>query len=123
MSARITRRRFNSEVSVPASTLGPASGVCYCADWGTTMSYLLLALVAASPLSSFLQEAVDRGDVAGAVALVISGDRVIYPEAFGNQDVGRGVPMERGSIFRLDDEAHNFRSSPDARRRRQAHAR
>ena len=44
--------------------------------------YLLLALLSASPLSSFLQEAVERGDVAGVVALVISGDRVVYHEAF-----------------------------------------
>src|SRR5512142_1968619 len=66
---------------------------------GVIMSYLLLALVAASPLSSFLQEAVDRGDVAGVVALVMSGDRIAYHEAFGKQDVGRGIPMARDSIF------------------------
>jgi CubicO group peptidase (beta-lactamase class C family) len=46
-----------------------------------------------------LQEAVDRGDPVGVVALVISGDRVVYHEAFGKQDVGRGVPMAPGSIF------------------------
>jgi CubicO group peptidase (beta-lactamase class C family) len=65
------------------------------------MTCLLLALVSVSSLSSFLQEAVDRGDVPGVVALVISGDRVVYHEAFGKQDVGRGVAMERGSIFRI----------------------
>ena len=63
------------------------------------MTSLLLALLSLSSLSSFLQEAVDHGDVTGVVALVISDERIIYHEAFGKQDVGRGVPMERGSIF------------------------
>lgn len=63
------------------------------------MTSLLLALLSLSPLSSFLQEAVDRRDVTGVVALVISGDRVVYHEAFGMQDVGRGIAMRRDSIF------------------------
>jgi CubicO group peptidase (beta-lactamase class C family) len=63
------------------------------------MTSVLLALLAVSPLSPFLQEAVDRGDVVGVVALVISSDRVVYHEAFGKQDVGRGIPMARDSIF------------------------
>ncbi len=68
---------------------------------GNPMTALLPALVTASPLSSFLQEAVDRGDAAGVVALVISGDRIVYLEAFGKQDVGRSLPMKRDSIFRI----------------------
>jgi methyl acetate hydrolase len=99
-SARMTRRRFNSEMSAPASTLRPPRGVCYCAYRGTSM-YLLLALLSASPLSSFLQEAVERGDVAGVVALVISDGVIVYHEAFGKQDVGRSIPMARDSIFRI----------------------
>src|SRR5438105_3345911 len=65
------------------------------------MTSLLVAMVLASPLSSFIQQAVDRGDIAGAVALLISEDRVVYHEAFGKQDVGRNLAMERGSIFRI----------------------
>ena len=61
--------------------------------------YLLLALLSASPLSSFLQEAVKRGDVAGVVALVVAGDRVVYHKAFGKQDVGRDIAMRGDSIF------------------------
>jgi len=30
----------------------------------------------------------------GVLALVISGDRVVYHETFGKQDVGRGVLKE-----------------------------
>src|SRR5438445_2665960 len=65
------------------------------------MTSLLLALLSLSSLSSFLQEAVDHGDVTGMVALIISDERIMYHEAFGKQDVGRDVPMDRGSIFRI----------------------
>src|SRR5712664_99030 len=68
---------------------------------GDQMTSLLLALLSLSSLSSFLQEAVDRGDVAGVVALVISDDRITYHEAFGKQDAGRDAPIDRGSIFRI----------------------
>jgi hypothetical protein len=81
------------------------------------MTSVLLALLAVSPLSPFLQEAVDRGDVVGVVALVISSDRVVYHEAFGKQDVGRGIPMAGGLdlLHRVNDEAHHIGRSDDAR--------
>src|SRR5689334_8621635 len=55
----------------------------------------------ASTITSFLQGAVDRGEVPGIVALVVDRNGVIYHEAFGKQDVGRNVPMAKDTIFRI----------------------
>ena len=52
-------------------------------------------------ISSFLKDAVDKGQVPGIVALVVGRDGVIYHEAFGKQDVGKNVPMAKDSIFRI----------------------
>jgi len=52
-------------------------------------------------LSSFLKTSVARGDVPGAVVLVVGPAGVLYREAFGKQDVTGGVPMKTDSIFRI----------------------
>ncbi|MBP1619580.1 MAG: estB 4 [Acidobacteria bacterium] len=52
-------------------------------------------------LSSFLAEAVNRGDVPGVVVLVVTGDRVLYHEAFGTMNVAQGVDMRKDAIFRI----------------------
>src|SRR5688500_5886639 len=44
-------------------------------------------------LSRYLKEMVDGGRVPGLVALVVSPDRVLYQEAFGQLDVARNMPM------------------------------
>ena len=65
----------------------------------------LLACLALLPdpvrLSQLLQAAVDRGDVAGLVALVADKDRVLYHQAFGKLDVARSQPMPKDAIFRI----------------------
>jgi len=55
----------------------------------------------ASALSSFLTQAVSRGDVPGVVALVTAPDHVLYHEAFGKMNVAQGVDMRKDTIFRI----------------------
>jgi methyl acetate hydrolase len=52
-------------------------------------------------ISSFLSDAVTRGDVPGVVALVVDRDKVLYHEAFGKMNVAKGVPMAKDTIFRI----------------------
>jgi CubicO group peptidase (beta-lactamase class C family) len=52
-------------------------------------------------LSTFLREAVAKGEVPGVVAMVVGRDRILYHEAFGKQDVAKGVEMRKDSIFRI----------------------
>jgi CubicO group peptidase (beta-lactamase class C family) len=55
----------------------------------------------ARELSSFLGEAVSRGDVPGVVVLVTAPDRVLYHEAFGKMNSAQGVAMRKDAIFRI----------------------
>lgn len=55
----------------------------------------------AAALTAFLRVSVDRGDVPGAVVLVVSPEGVLYHEAFGRQDAARGVAMRTDTIFRI----------------------
>src|SRR5689334_18745832 len=52
-------------------------------------------------ISSFLGDAVNRGDVPGVVALVVDRDKVLYHEAFGKMNVAKNVPMAKDTIFRI----------------------
>jgi CubicO group peptidase (beta-lactamase class C family) len=52
-------------------------------------------------ISSFLADAVTRGDVPGVVALVVDRDKVLYHEAFGTMNVARNLPMAKDTIFRI----------------------
>ncbi|MGE5358376.1 MAG: serine hydrolase domain-containing protein [Bacteroidales bacterium] len=52
-------------------------------------------------LSTFLAATVKRGDVPGVVLVVVSPDRVLYHEAFGNMETARDVPMRKDAIFRI----------------------
>src|SRR5262245_17123448 len=56
---------------------------------------------AAEALSGFLAESVNRGEVPGVVVLVTTLDRVVYHEAFGMMNVGRGVRMPKDALFRI----------------------
>ena len=47
------------------------------------------------------REAVDRGDLAGAVLLVAKDGKVVLHEAFGWRDKARDLPMERNTLFRM----------------------
>ena len=52
-------------------------------------------------LTAALQEYVDEGRVAGAVALVARRGKVVFHEAVGFRDQESGSPMETDSIFRI----------------------
>ena len=48
-----------------------------------------------------LRGAVEQKKVPGVVAMIATAGGVIYQGAYGNRDVGRGVPMTTDSIFRI----------------------
>ena len=52
-------------------------------------------------LTSFLQQAVARGDVPGVVVAVVGRDGLLYHEAFGRMSVTRNVPMAKDTIFNI----------------------
>ena len=47
------------------------------------------------------RESVERGDLVGAVLLVARQGRIVLHEAIGLRDQERGLPMERGTLFRM----------------------
>jgi CubicO group peptidase (beta-lactamase class C family) len=47
------------------------------------------------------EEAVERGDLVGAVVLVARQGRVVLHEAIGLRDKENGLPMERNTMFRM----------------------
>lgn len=47
------------------------------------------------------REAVERGDLVGAVVLVAREGRIVVHEAIGMRDKERGLPMERNTLFRM----------------------
>ena len=47
------------------------------------------------------QEAVERGDLVGAVILIVRKGRVVVHEAVGMRDQELGLPMERNTMFRM----------------------
>ncbi|MGC1575037.1 MAG: serine hydrolase domain-containing protein, partial [Beijerinckiaceae bacterium] len=53
-----------------------------------------------SRVRELLRRAVERGEIAGGVALVQRRDRV-HVEAEGVQDLASGKPMRRDSLFRI----------------------
>ena len=52
-------------------------------------------------LGENLQAYVDRGEMAGSVAIVVRHGKVAYLEAFGQQDIEAGREMATDSIFRI----------------------
>jgi CubicO group peptidase (beta-lactamase class C family) len=52
-------------------------------------------------VSAALEAYVDRGEVAGSVAIVVRHGKVAYLEAFGHQDIEAGRSMATDSIFRI----------------------
>jgi len=54
-----------------------------------------------SPFETTLYEQVDKGELAGAVALVRRPGQPIRDIAIGRRDVGRDVPVTRDTIFRI----------------------
>jgi len=52
-------------------------------------------------ITSFVKDAVARGDVPGAVVLVTGLDRILYHEAFGKMNDAKGTPMAKDAIFNI----------------------
>jgi methyl acetate hydrolase len=52
-------------------------------------------------INRMFQAAVDKGEIPGVVAAVTNKNQILYLEAFGRQDVARGVPMSRDTLFRI----------------------
>src|SRR3979409_1574012 len=55
----------------------------------------------APAIDRMFQAAVDKGEIPGVVAAVTNSDRILYLKAFGKQDVARGVPMSKDTVFRI----------------------
>ncbi len=52
-------------------------------------------------IDQLLQDAVDRKDIPGVVAIVTNRDRILYHQSFGKMDVMNSVEMKKDSIFRI----------------------
>ena len=55
----------------------------------------------ATAISSFLKQEVTRGDVPGAVALVVTRDKVVYVEPFGSLNDAKKLAMPKNAIFNI----------------------
>jgi len=55
----------------------------------------------AAAIDRMFQAAVDKGEIPGVVAAVTNKDQIVYLKAFGKQDVGKGIPMSKDTIFRI----------------------
>ncbi len=52
-------------------------------------------------LGAMIQQAVDSGEIPGAVMMVARKGKLVYQRAFGMQDAAQGVPMKTDAIFRI----------------------
>src|SRR6476619_2274340 len=52
-------------------------------------------------MDSMFQNAVSRGDIPGAVALVARNGKIVYYKAFGMAESESSTPMKRDAIFRI----------------------
>jgi methyl acetate hydrolase len=52
-------------------------------------------------LDNLLRAGVDRGDVPGVVAMVVSGEGTLYEGAFGERALGGGVSMTMDTVFAI----------------------
>ncbi len=52
-------------------------------------------------IDQLLQDAVDRKEIPGVVAIVANRDRILYHQGFGKMDVMNDVEMQKDAIFRI----------------------
>lgn len=52
-------------------------------------------------VSALIQQAVDSGEIPGAVMMIARKGKLVYQRAFGLQDPARNVPMKTDAIFRI----------------------
>src|SRR4051812_19510373 len=60
-----------------------------------------LSAQGAAALTAFLQQAVARGDVPGAVVAVVNRDGVVYEEAIGSSSLLRHTAMTKDTLFNI----------------------
>src|SRR4051812_8657702 len=53
------------------------------------------------PIEAALQAYVDDGKLAGAATLAWRDERVVHNAMFGRRELVTGLPVERGTIFRI----------------------
>lgn len=52
-------------------------------------------------ISELIRRDVERGEIPGAVVLVVRRGKIAYYEAFGHRDKANGTPMSKDAIFRI----------------------
>jgi len=95
--------RFRSATAALFVALGAASGVAaqdVTLSQGTPEEVGLSSAVLQSGVQLY-REAVDRGDLVGAVLLVAKDGKVVLHEAVGWRHKGKNLPMEKGTMFRM----------------------
>ena len=55
----------------------------------------------AAAIDRMFQAAVDKGEIPGVVAAVTNKNQILYLQAFGKQDVTKGMPMSKDTVFRI----------------------
>jgi CubicO group peptidase (beta-lactamase class C family) len=60
-----------------------------------------LTVNGAAAIDRMFQAAVEKREIPGVVAAVTNKDRILYLNAFGKQDVARGVAMSKDTVFRI----------------------
>ncbi len=95
-------------ILLPSTTLAGAAGFtpALAAQEAPTLSYgepeeVGMSRAVLEGALGLYHEAVERGDIVGAVLLVARKGRIVLHEAVGMRDKERGLPMERNSMFRM----------------------
>lgn len=60
-----------------------------------------LTVAGAAAIDRMFQAAVDKAEIPGVVAAVTNKDRILYLKAFGKQNVAKGIPMSKDTVFRI----------------------
>ena len=60
-----------------------------------------LDITGAAAIDRMFQAAVDKAEIPGVVAAVTNKDQILYLKAFGRQNVAKGIPMSRDTVFRI----------------------
>src|ERR671932_510390 len=99
----VTRARLATAILLPiaAPPLLSAQQRAGGAPYVTTASRLGFSVARLARIDSALQRAVDRGEIAGAVALVTRDGQTVYERAVGWADKEAGRRMTADAIFRI----------------------
>jgi len=67
----------------------------------TTMAFSQSPELDGEVIDEYIAQAVAQASAPGVVAMVATGDRILYSGAFGHRDVAQGVEMTTDTIFRI----------------------